>query len=216
MAEPNAGGGPARGSAPTPARFSSIGGPRSHPSAMARQKSPPIAQSPYHPTLTLPGPGDSREVPIYALPHWNETGIYLGAGVEYQFAASGQWLDRTIACGSEGCDYGHFRAGELAHLAGSLIGRLEDLWKGITRNKQADFAGSRCEEKLPWFALVGAVANSENPSYDGTPACHETFLIGKGIKHAPAKSGYSYGFANDSWHFYDNNRGSVKLKVKRA
>jgi len=26
---------------------------------------------------------------------------------------------------------------------------------------------------------------------------------------------FLYGFANDAWHFYDNNRGSVRLTVRR-
>ena len=31
-----------------------------------------------------------------------------------------------------------------------------------------------------------------------------------------AKPGYLYAFANDSWHFYDNNRGSVRMVVERT
>lgn len=186
-----------------------------HPSVLERQKNPPIEQSSYHETTELKKKGDSREVSVYAMEPWNETGVFLEAGVKYRFEATGQWMDRNIKCGPEGADDGDFSIGEIAHLAGSLLGSLEELYKKMTHNESADFIGSKREENIPWFALTGAIANGGNPKKDGTPAPHETFKIGKGCTHTPKKSGYLYAYANDSWHFYGNNRGSVKLEIVR-
>jgi len=185
-----------------------------HASALARQAAPPIAQAPYRPSITLK-PGEERVQP------WNETGIYLEAGARYVFTASGEWLDRDIKCGPAGPKAGTFQSGELVQAAGSLLGEVEELYKKLTKNEEADFRGTRREEKMPWFALVGVIANGGNPTNDGSPAPHETFLIGDGCEYPAAtvggiqKPGYLYGYANDAWHFYDNNRGSVTLTVKR-
>ena len=186
-----------------------------HTSVLERQKKPPIEQASYHETLDLKQKGDSFELSIYAMEPWNETGIYLEADVKYKFEASGQWMDRKIKCGPEGADDGEFSVGEIAHLAGSLLGSLEGFYKKITNNESADFLGSRREENIPWFALTGVVANGGNPKEDGTPAPHEIFEIAKGCTCSPDKSGYLYAYANDSWHFYGNNRGSVMLKITR-
>ena len=42
-----------------------------------------------------------------------------------------------------------------------------------------------------------------------------TFKIGDLCKYIPKKSGYFYAYANDAWNFYENNRGSVTLKITR-
>jgi hypothetical protein len=65
------------------------------------------------------------------------------------------------------------------------------------------------------MALIGVVANGGNPTADGTPAAHESFLIGNGATRRPTQSGYLFCFANDAWNFYQNNRGSVRLAVTR-
>lgn len=185
-----------------------------HDSVFARQDDPPIAQVPYRPTVLLEQ-GDSTQRSVFAAPHWNETGLYLEAGSEYEFDASGEWLDRTIKCGPAGTSDGKFHASEVVHLAGSLWGEIEDFVKILTKNEQANFYGTKRVEKLPWFALVGTIANGGNPNDDGTPEPHEIIPIGDGCRHTVKKSGYLYCFANDAWHFYDNNRGSVILNIKR-
>ena len=186
-----------------------------HEAAIARQRTPPIEEGAYHPTRFLKK-GESVTLSIYAMEPWNATGLYLESGAVYRFEAAGQWMDRDIKCGPDGADDGTFYVGEIAHLAGTLWGKLEILYRKITKNEQADFVGSRREEKYPWFALVGAVANGGNPKKDGTPAPHETFKIGsKKKKFTPKKPGYLYAFANDAWNFYGNNRGSVRLTVTR-
>lgn len=197
-----------------------IGAGQVHDSAKSRHETPPIAQAPYLPTVRLK-PGDSVSVPIFARQLWNDTGIYLEAGARYRFEAGGEWLDRDLKCTPDGVRPGEFQIGELAQAAGTLLGKMEKLYKRFTDNEQADFMGSRREEDMPWFALVGSIANACNPENDGSPPAHETFLIGSGAT-IPAdggtgicRPGYLYCFANDSWHFYGNNRGSVTLTVTR-
>ncbi len=186
-----------------------------HPTAISRQKTPPITEPHYHETVFLKK-GETCERTIYAMEPWNDTGIYLEKGGEYRFEAKGQWMDRNIKCGPEGTNDGKFYPEEIFHTAGTLWGKLEEIIKKLTKNDQADFLGTRREEKIPWFALVGAVANGGNPKKDGTPAPHETFKIGKKCRHVPKKPGYLYAYANDAWNFYRNNRGSVHLKITRV
>lgn len=191
-----------------------------HQSVIDRCKAPPISQMPYRRTFSL-AVGRSIEVPIYANQHWNDTGLYLEQNARYEFVANGQWLDATIKCTPAGTDRDAINVGKIAQWVGSLLGQVEKVCKRITNNERADVYGSRREEDMPWFALVGVIANGGNPKYDGTPESHETFLIGNQASYPkgqanPAGSGYLYCFANDSWHFYGNNRGSVILKVTRT
>lgn len=132
-----------------------------------------------------------------------------------RFSAKGEWMDRSITCGPAGASDGDFQAGEVFHLAGTLWGKVEKLFKRITKNENAEFRGTRREEDMPWFALVGAVANAGNPKPDGTPARHEVYIIGEGRDFRPKQPGYLWCFANDAWQFYGNNRGSVTLTVER-
>jgi hypothetical protein len=190
------------------------GEPALHPSVLQRQARPPITQAPYRPTVCL-GIGEEKAAAVFAVQHWNDTGLYLEAGGRYRFSAAGQWVDRTIRCGPGGTDDGKFRFGELAQMAGSLWGKAEEAFQLATRNPTADFYGTRREETLPWFSLVGAIANSGNPGPDGTPEPAEIIGIRDGCDYTVKESGYLSCFANDAWHFYDNNRGSVVLRVER-
>ena len=186
-----------------------------HDSVKNRLSHPPIAQASYHPTEILKT-GKPVKRSIYAMEPWNETGIYLQAGVEYEFEAEGEWLDRKISCGPGGTSDGRFQMAEIAHMAGALWGKIEGAFKWATHNDSADFKGTKRVEKAPWFCLMGAIANSGNPDEDGTPAPAEIIKIGTGCKYTPLKSGYLYCFANDAWSFYDNNRGSVVLTVRKS
>jgi hypothetical protein len=187
-------------------------GEKLHGSSLTRQATPPIEEGAYHPTRFLKK-GESLTLRVYAMEPWNDTGIYLEAGKRYRFEAEGQWMDRDVKCGPDGTGDGKFHAWEIAHMAGTLWGKIEELYKKVTKNEQADFVGSKRVEKYPWFCLVGAIANGGNPKKDGTPAPHETFRIGSGCTRTPKKSGYLYPFANDAWNFYADNRGSVRLTV---
>jgi hypothetical protein len=192
-----------------------------HGSVISRQQAPPIFQAPYRQTTSLVK-GKPVKLQIYAREHWNYTGIYLETGCKYRLKACGKWLDKTIQCGPDGSNNGQFQAEKLAQIAGTLLGKLEGIFEKITKNDEVDFIGTRREEQYPWFSLIGAIANGDNPDKDGTPAPHETFLIGKEFKtdnsneFSPEKSGYLYCFANDAWHFYGNNRGSVTLEITKV
>lgn len=187
-----------------------------HESAWIRHKTPPITQAPYHPTTALDAPGATAATRVYAMEEWNETGVYLPAGT-YDFAAEGEWVDKTIPCGPAGTADGEFRAGEIAHLAGTLLGKLEGVFKSLTGNEKADFKFTRRVESAPWFSLIGVVANGGNPAPDSTQiADHQMIPIGAGQAGIEIREpGYLYAFANDAWHFYGNNRGSVRLTVTR-
>lgn len=185
-----------------------------HASVLARQGTPPISQAPFRPTVVLKV-GEERTLPIYARQHWNETGLYLESGATYAFTASGQWLDGGIECGPGGAADGTFQIGKLAQMLGSLWGQGEKVYQWLFDNRRADWYGTRRAENHPWFALLGAVANGGNPGIDGTPDPHATFCIGTGCSSTVAAAGYLYCFANDAWHFYGNNRGSVMLSVQR-
>jgi hypothetical protein len=152
---------------------------------------------------------------IYAAEPWNATGLYLGAGEHYEFEATGQWLDRDIPCGPAGASDGKFHVGEIAHLAGSVWGKVESAFKKLTENAEADFRGTKRVEKAPWFALIGFIANGAQAE-NGEPIACGTFAIKEGTACTVERAGYLYCFANDAWNFYDNNRGSVRLKIKRV
>lgn len=78
-----------------------------------------------------------------------------------------------------------------------------------------DFLGSKRVEKAEWSALVGVIANGGEPMANGSVTDNELLLLGSKFTYTPKRSGYLYCFANDAWHFYDNNRGSVTLTVAR-
>ncbi|PWT80598.1 MAG: DUF2235 domain-containing protein [Acidobacteria bacterium] len=186
-----------------------------HASVLDRFANPPIEQSPYWATTVL-RPGDETSVDIFARPHWNATGIYLEKGAEYSLEATGQWIDGDVKCDTSGPLEGQINIGEWAQGAGSLLGKGEELYKKLTGNQQADFWLTKRIEEYPWFALVGVVANGFGTDKNGDPIPHETFLIGRGApSFRPQKSGYLYCFANDAWQMYGNNRGSVRLTVRR-
>lgn len=188
---------------------------RLHSSALDRHLYPPLDQGDYWPTQA-PSPGKPVQVSVYARERWNATGLFLEAGKAYRFTAEGEWLDGSIACGPDGTADGRFEVGEIVHLAGALFGEAEALFKRLTRNQQADFFGTRRQERFPWFSLVGTVANGWRPGDDRNTLPHQTFLIGSEATFTPLLDGYLHCFANDAWHFYDNNRGSVRLTVSVA
>jgi hypothetical protein len=66
---------------------------------------------------------------------------------------------------------------------------------------------------VPWFSLVGAIANGTGVDAKGHLQPHESFLIGRGCRYTPRRSGYLYAYPNDAWNCYGNNRGSVSLTV---
>lgn len=192
-----------------------------HASVIDRRENPPISHAPYRATVPLGEAAESRKITVYAMLPWNATGLYLEGGVKYRFTAEGEWLDRDIACGPEGTNDGKFQPSEVAHLIGSAIGELETLFKKATGNRDANFRFSKRHDRLkgervPWFCLVGAIANGGRADERGLPGTHETFKIGAECSYTPERSGYFYAYANDAWNFYENNRGSIALTVSRV
>lgn len=185
-----------------------------HDSAIDRQKNPPIHQCPYREIKPLNTAPLSFEV--FAMPQWNPSGIWLEAGVKYIFSAKGEWMDSSIKCGPEGTNDGDFQLAELGQIAGSILGQAEELFKKVTGNKTADFRFTKRHENMPWFCLVGAVANGGGVDAKGHLEPHESFEIGKQLTHIPRKSGYFYGYANDAWNCYENNRGRILLTIQKV
>lgn len=179
-----------------------------------RHQVPPLAQAPYWLTRVL-GADESASAAIFARQHWNASGLYLEAGVNYGFVASGEWLDSNIPCGPGGAYDDQFNIGEVAHLLGTAIGEAEEIYKRLTGKHDADWWGSRRCEDAPWFALIGMIANQPNMDGSGTAIEGETFVIGEQCAFTPMRSGYLYCYANDAWKFYGNNRGQVTLTVSR-
>jgi len=194
--------------------------PTVHPSVQARQENPPLLQGRYRP-LEWDGTTPRRvRTRVYAKPHWSWTGIYLRGGTTYRFEADGEWLDKTVRTGPEGIGPGLYPLGRIAHLMGTVMGLAERVFRLLLDNHRVDFIGSRRPEDMPWFSLVGLVANDEPPSRHPRaripPFPHETFLIGSGTTFTPKADGYLYCFANDAWQCYNNNHGSVRLTVSTA
>ena len=182
-------------------------------SVLLRHQLPPLTQAPYWPTCRM-AEGEQTTLPIFSRQHWNRTGIYLEAGKNYAFSATGEWLDASIACGPSGAADGKFHVGEIAYIVGDLFGEAEELYKRITRKENSDWRVTRRFEDGHWFALIGMVANQPNADGGGTPSPGETFVIGKRKVFGPKRSGYLYCYANDAWSFYGNNRGQVSLTVQ--
>jgi hypothetical protein len=198
----------------TPCVAASNVGQELAPQVWERHQVPPLTQAPYWPTRVLAA-GDAASVAVYARQHWNASGLHLEAGVSYDLSASGEWLDSNIACGPGGARDGKFKIGEVAYQFGNALGEAEEIYKRLTGKQGADWWGSRRCEAAPWFALIGMIANQPNMDASGTPIEGETFVIGKGLRLTPKRSGYLYCYANDAWKFYANNRGHVTLSVCR-
>lgn len=187
-----------------------------HVSVLERQKNPPIAQAPYR-TSWLLQPGESRTVEIFAQPHWNETGIYLERGAEYGFEARGQWLDGKIKCGPNGPEPGQSK---LAQWGCALASAAAEVERGLHRligGPPNDFGRfKRCPDAA-WFALIGVIANGVGVDDAlGDPRPHQNFVVGDGLARLRVdRPGYLYGFANDAWFGYGDNRGKLRLRVTR-
>jgi len=192
-----------------------------HPTVFDRQQKPPLADPVYHPTIRLQK-DEEHTITVYARKKWNDTGVYLEKNARYECSAQGQWLDKSIPCGPEGITDKNFSLTAFMHGASTLLGKLENAFKNISKNKNADFVGTKRIESCNWFSLVGAIANAcgktgaDHP-HDGSPNPHKYFYIGKNSGAIEiTKGGYLYCFPNDAWHFYGNNRGSVTVAVKRV
>ncbi|MGH3873388.1 MAG: DUF2235 domain-containing protein [Pseudonocardiaceae bacterium] len=183
-----------------------------HTSVFKRQANPPIAMGEYRPSRVLEV-NESASCEVYASERWHATGLYLEKGT-YSFQAVGQWLDRDLAVGPGGTSDGRFHPAEVFHLVGSAIGWMQDSFRQATGNEAATLFGAPRFPDAPWMALIGVVAASDIDD-DGVQQPYQPFLIGTGCRHQVLLPGYFYAYANDTWSFYDNNKGSVTLSVTR-
>jgi T6SS, Phospholipase effector Tle1-like, catalytic domain len=182
-------------------------------STIERNGDPPLTQGDYWVT-TLLGANESRAINIYAVEHWNRSGLYLEKGATYEFSAIGEWVDHKDRFTPAGREAAGFNLGDLVRGASSLLGQAENFFKDAT-GREADFWWTRRDEDAPWFALMGFVANDFGE--DAKTLAHgETFMIGEKATLKPKLGGYLYCYANDAWQAYGNNRGSVELTVTRT
>jgi hypothetical protein len=186
-----------------------------HQSVKDRQHTPPITQYPYRKPcpIALNGP---VELEVFARKPWNDTGIWLEKDKTYEFKASGEWLDSRIRCGPKGCDDGHIQMGEIAQMAGTVLGKVELVFKRLTGNESVDFRFTRRHEDCPWFCLMGTIANGGGVDAKGYVKPHESFLIGDKCRYKPKAPGYFFAYANDAWNCYGNNRGSVSVTIQEV
>lgn len=184
-----------------------------HKSTRGRQADPPLSQGDYWKRTELDS-GQSVSISVFAAEQWNRTGLFLEAGIAYQFEATGQWIDDKDKFSQNGKPAAGFHMGDIGRLAGSALGEAEKAFQAVTHNRQADFWWTKRFESAPWFSLIGFLASEFGKNERMLPT-GEMFEIGSGTSLIPKCSGYLYCFANDAWQAYHNNHGSVSLKVSR-
>jgi hypothetical protein len=179
-----------------------------HRSVFARQAAQFVETGDYRQHTTLK-PGQSTTFSVQAHLEWNTSGLYLEAEQEYRLTAKGQWRDFDRWSGPEGDT-----ERQLRRLPGTLLGKLEPVWQGLTRNASANLMLTRRDEKAPWMSLIGVIANGHIQG-EGDYLDHETFEIGSGKQYTVTKPGYLYAFTNDSRGAYNDNLGTVELTIER-
>lgn len=186
--------------------------PDVHPSACARQADPPITVGSYRPGRML-SVGEQATCPVYASEPWNATGWFLEPG-RYEFEAVGEWLDGSRRVGPDGSGVGR-PLPQLGDLAAVIVDWVRGLGApAVDRDAALEFGARRAGDR-PWMALLGVVAAADVDE-QGAQRPYAPFLIGGRSQHVVPRPGYLYAFANDVWGFYDNNRGSVALTVRRV
>lgn len=190
-----------------------------HASVYDRRARPAISEPAYWRSRRLEL-GESQTVYISAKEHWARTGLYLSTGCRYRFRAEGEWLDASIRASADG-PVSLLQAGTWAYGLAGISEGFRGIYRRITQNPYAEnlmFRWGRRQPDLPWFSLVGVVANGagvDETTKRRTP--HETVAIGAGMDDfSPGRGGYLYCYANDSWSKYRNNRGRVRLRVTRT
>jgi len=130
--------------------------------------------------------GDSRSVEIVAREKWNPTGVLVGPGQRYAFAATGKWIDGGIPCGPGGFTV------DQAHGIAHLIVKAGAPFLRVKNGR--------------YFCVVGCVGRVRS----------SFFVIGTGRPDwSTSRSGLLECFANDVPIAYWNNEGSVALVVTR-
>lgn len=192
-----------------------------HDSALTRQQTSPLSYPEYYPHRSL-DVGESITLPVYADTRWNPTHLFLNAGEEYTFSASGEWQDSADTCDWHGTEDDKLTVGDIIRSTSAFLGRFESLYRKLTDNNATDFLGTKRIENFPWFVLVGAIANDSGAdnavANDGSPVAHEYIKL-PDFATSPLKvtqAGYLYTFPNDVWSLYENNHGSIDLTITRV
>ncbi len=184
------------------------------PSVIARHLTPPPGEASYWPTRVL-APGDLFKTYASARPRWNATGLYIEKGGHYHVTARGEWLDAAIPATANGARNGSF-LGKLAYGLAAVPEALRSGLRRIERLAKADVPFTRRVQEAPWFALIGAIASGQGASENGTGVeDHDMVRLGEDMSFVARQSGYLYLFANDAWHLYGNNAGTLAVEIRR-
>jgi hypothetical protein len=177
-----------------------------HQSAVLRQKRPPLTAAPYRETRVL-RVGESHSVEVAAEVPWNETGLFLEAGV-YRAEAHGRWFSKKkeIDCGGSSASGLSNSLRGIVNRCLRFVGRLSD-------NLDAGRMGLRREVDAHWMEIVCWLPPRNDAS--GGIQRPQTFRPTGGVEVRVTAPGYLYAFANDSWRGYRQNIGYVRLYVDR-
>jgi hypothetical protein len=184
-----------------------------HPSTITRLGTRAVAQGDYRPSQKLHQAGDHATFRVFAHNEWHYTGLFLEKGVDYEFAAEGEWMDGTVKFGPDG-KANNFGFRLVLHWVVTPIGWCQRLIRKAQHNAQINLPSVRRVADRPWFALIGTIVNGVYGQPKGFRA-DEVFMIGNRIRLKPKADGYFYPFANDAWNHYGNNQGSVNVTVTR-
>ncbi|HKQ31233.1 MAG TPA: DUF2235 domain-containing protein [Burkholderiales bacterium] len=162
-------------------------GQRPHESVVARVEKPPIADAPYRATVLLE-PAQKRRFPAYARSYWNAPGIFVRQNQCYEVSATGEWENNDKPCGPDGA------------------------WPGLFRW----FYGTlRRAPEANWFSLLATIGNAESPGNSNELTYLPTYRVGASAILRPEADGYVYFYTNDMMGLYGNNRGSVRVTMRR-
>jgi hypothetical protein len=116
----------------------------------------------------------------------------------------------------DGPKKGVFQLGRIAQVFGNVLGELEEKYKDFTE-KPGRIGGAPSGSSRPTgFSSCRHGRQSAQCGRERHADRRRVIAIGRQAIHTPSASGYLYGFANDAWKFYGNNRGKVSLTIKRV
>lgn len=194
-----------------------------HTSAVQRHKAPPLVQPLYRPTLHL-AKGASAGHTIPARQRWTNTGIYLEGGGTYQISSEGEWIDSTHKSGPEGMIMSGSPKQAAFGFSNFLTRATRVLW-AIPKANETKAIYNRRHDTLPWFTLIGVVANNAGEVMEDVPYArnkkaqaprhHQVFHLGRNARITPKAGGYLYCYPNDIWWLYENNKGRVHMTATR-
>ncbi len=134
---------------------------------------------------------DSHDFIVHARLKYNWSGVKLtkGAVYEFQIDEKEKWKDKDITCGPDG-----WTSEELPWYQEAVV----EFFEKHRRHKDAN-----------WFELIGALDDEDD----------HLFRIAKGGPERSYTAKFDaelWTFANDLKSKYDNNKGSIKVRIKRV